>query len=132
MVIKKRRKWLSFSSQPQSVRPRRLTLEALEDRTVPTVAITNTLPYTAQGPGPIGNFLQQTSSHGGIVSDDVGAVESIVTVPYQVQGFFGLTFTHYVAYAGTVNGGVWRTDDLVPNDSGTTQWRPLTDQQASL
>src|SRR4051812_47268607 len=101
MVIDKCRKWLRLP--PRSSRSARLRLEPLEERAVPTVNVTNLPSWTDQGPGPIGNFLQQRSSGGGIVSDDVGAVESIVTAPYQVSGPFGLTFTHYVAYAGTVN-----------------------------
>jgi hypothetical protein len=106
-------------------------LELLEKRTVPTVSITNSLPWSGEGPGPILNNPDLLSPGGGHLSDAVGAVETVVAEPIATT-VLGFPFTRYVAYAGTVNGGIWRTDNLLPANAGTTQWRPLTDQEPSL
>jgi hypothetical protein len=57
-------------------------------------------------------------------------MESIVVAHY--QGADGTM--HNIVYAGAVHGGVWRTDDLVPDPTGKTspQWTPLTDSEPSL
>jgi hypothetical protein len=66
----------------------------------------------------------------------VGAVESIVVenVPVSQVNPGG-----YVVYAGTVNGGVWRADNITNamvggggGDPTSIDWRPLTDNQPSL
>jgi hypothetical protein len=88
--------------------------------------------WVEQGPATITNssLVSARPDNG-----SVGAVESIVVenVPVSQQNPGG-----HVVYAGTVNGGVWRADnitDSMVNGSGdptTIDWRPLTDNQPSL
>jgi hypothetical protein len=86
-----------------------LLLERLEDRTVPSAT------WVEQGPGPIvgtgtGDELPAQNN------PTTGAVNAIAVNPANPD----------IAYAASVNGGVWRTDNLTaPNPT----WRPLTDQQ---
>src|SRR5437867_2325691 len=65
-------------------------LERLEDRTVPSST------WIDQGPGPIlnGNSIQGTPGR-----PEDGAVEAIAVDPTNSS----------IVYAGTVNGGVWKT-----------------------
>jgi hypothetical protein len=111
-------------------------VEALEDRALPSATL-SVPQWTAQGPGPI---LNDAFTAAFPDSRDTGAVESIAvaSVPVTDQNPGGL-----LVYAGTVNGGVWRSDNFsegefgigpVPSLPGPTliQWRALTDQQASL
>jgi hypothetical protein len=94
--------WLRSSRtarrQASKVRGRaRPAAERLEDRTMPTVTLTNSLPWNAEGPGPIINessLVTAAPNHSA-----TGAVETMVGE--SVNG-------GYVAYAGTVSGGVWR------------------------
>jgi hypothetical protein len=87
-------------------RHRRLLLERLEDRFAPSV-------WVEQGPGVITGGLTELPAQQGAAT---GAVEAIAIDPTNAN----------IAYAGSVNGGVWRTDDFAaPNPI----WKPLTDQQ---
>jgi hypothetical protein len=113
-----------FPNKRATLRPQ---LEALEDRTVLDVTLTGTPSWVEQGPAPILN-LPSVDAHGN--SSAVGAVESIAVH----QGSGG----HYLVYAGTVNGGIWRSDNITDGmfngsvDPQTTYWRPLTDSKQSL
>jgi hypothetical protein len=113
--------------------------------------MTNIPYWLDMGPGPIQN---NSSNDAGFTDvppvnssnlgqeEQVGAVESVVVKP--VQG-------HYVVYAGTVNGGIWRagfddghgnwSGDITPSmftASGSTStsprptWRPMSDHEPSL
>ena len=94
---------------------RRLRFEQLEERYLLT-----TTPgiWQFQGPAPIRNG-QTSVPPNNLVS---GAVESIAVNPDNPSQI----------YVGTVNGGVWRTDNANPNSPDATVWTPLTDQLASL
>src|SRR5262249_27925213 len=74
--------------------------------------------WTAEGPQPILN--------GGSVippnNPATGAVESVAVNPNNAQQI----------YVGSVNGGIWRTNNAHPNNPGAVTWIPLTEQQASL
>jgi hypothetical protein len=127
-----------LSPRPSHSRP---LLELLEDRTLPSVSL-SVPQWTAQGPAPINNDGNTAAYPNSQVT---GAVESIAVanVPGTDQNPGG-----HVVYAGTVNGGVWRADNVIdgmfgvidapgPNpyalQGGTAiVWKPLTDQQASL
>jgi hypothetical protein len=96
----------------------RLTVEQLEDRLVPSAT------WIEQGPGVItGNpgvlFPPYNNSIGELAAQNnpsTGAVEAIAVDPTNAN----------IGYAGSVNGGVWRTDNLT---AANPLWRPLTDQQ---
>jgi hypothetical protein len=139
--------WLSRKSKtgahkrqpcPRSPRYRPL-LDVLEDRTLPSVSLV-VRQWTAQGPGPILNGTAAATPN----NDVTGAVESVAVARVQesAQNPGGL-----VMYAGTVNGGVWRADNAslsefgagvggggptIPGGTSNIDWKPLTDQQASL
>jgi hypothetical protein len=80
-----------------------------------------------RGPRPIVN----TGSDGGLTSGNAivapnnpatGAVQSIAVNPNNASQI----------YAGTVNGGIWRTNNAGTANPGAMTWTPLTDQQVSL
>src|SRR5262249_29218337 len=90
----------------------RPSLEALEDRTLLSVSLTNVPKWVDQGPGPIGgvlNLFPKDINDKGI-QDEVGAVESIAVAPVKALD----NSTHYIVYAGTVNGGIWRAGFVDP------------------
>src|SRR5262249_4294290 len=94
---------------PRAVRrPHRrfLLVERLEDRFAPAT-------WVEQGPGIITNGLVELPAQGNAAT---GAVEAIAVDPTNAN----------IAYAGSVNGGVWRTDNFA---AANPLWRPLTDQQ---
>jgi hypothetical protein len=109
--------------KPARSRP---TLEDLEDRTLLSVTPLNVPEWASQGPNPI-----QDGEVGAIESVDVAHVNPSASNP-----------GGYIVYAGTVDGGVWRADNIGdgmltgstdPNaQQGGIQWRALTDSQASL
>ena len=108
-------------------RPRRLArFETLEDRILFSVDFIGIPVWEAQGPAPIVN----TGSDGGLTSGNAivapnnpatGAVQAIAVNPNNAQQ----------VYVGTVNGGIWRTNNADPNNPGAIAWTPLTDQQVS-
>src|SRR5262245_12314871 len=106
-----RRKKRSPGARPRSV----LSLEALEDRTLMDIALTNGFPlWVEQGPGPI-TQAQLTAAPDNRAA---GAVEAVAIGP-----------DHKVAYAATVNGGIWRTDDITATNPN---WVSQTDKLPSL
>src|ERR1700730_12347930 len=133
MVSTTWRQWRNRSTKAAKVarkrphrQPRcRLHLEVLEDRQLLSVSLTGVPNWIEQGPGPI---LNDGNTHALPDSRAVGAVESVAVEP--LTGPAG--GSGYIAYAGTVNGGVWRSDDINAADPKTINWRPLTDQQPSL
>jgi hypothetical protein len=101
-----------------SVRP---VAEALERRCLLTAALPAVPSWVEQGPGPI------TGSQPVIPANNnpaVGAVDAIVTV-------LGAANVN-TAFIGTVNGGVWRTTNLLTGATPAPIWTPLTDQMPSL
>jgi hypothetical protein len=86
---------------------RRLELERLEERTVPSTT------WVEQGPGVIVGSLNELPGQN---NASTGAVEALAVNPTNAN----------IAYAGSVNGGVWRTDNFAAADP---LWTPLTDQQ---
>lgn len=72
--------------------------------------------YVAQGPSPITGGQVES-----VTPDDevAGAVHTVVAHPDDPD----------IAWIGTVNGGIWRTNDAT---SASPNWTPLTDQQAGL
>ena len=86
-----------------------INIEPLEERVLLTVDLTGTPFWFEQGPGPIAvsaNF------------DQVGAIQSLATDPLSTKAFIG-----------SVNGGVWRTNDIT---ASPPSWEPLTDQFQTL
>src|SRR5438128_3422224 len=84
----------------------KLCLELLEDRTVPST-------WIDQGPGPIlnGNGVQGIPGR-----PEDGAVEAVAVDPTNAN----------IVYAGTVNGGIWKTTNAT---AANPTWTPLTDLQ---
>jgi hypothetical protein len=103
----------------------RLRVEALEDRTLLTVTPTLATAWIPEGPGPIINAQNVAAQPGNAA---VGAVESLAVAHPRDSAGNVLN----IVYAGSVNGGVWRTDDLSPPASAQPHWTPLTDAQPSL
>src|SRR5947207_2899650 len=90
------------------IRRRAPVLERLEERLVMSST------WVQQGPGPIINGQDE-----GITSPDgpnpvVGAVEAVAASPTNAN----------LAYAGAVNGGIWKTTDAT---DGSPIWTNLTD-----
>jgi hypothetical protein len=91
----------------QTLRPRvRLFVERLEDRCVPSTT------WIEQGPGPILNGGNVEIPGG----PEAGAVQALAVDPTNAN----------IVYAGTVNGGVWKTTNAT---AANPTWTPLTDQQ---
>jgi hypothetical protein len=83
----------------------RRIVEALESRTL--LSISGIPDWVEQGPGPILNTADQTEA--------VGAMDAIAIHPTNAN----------VMYAGSVNGGVWKTTNA---NASSPNWVPLTDQ----
>jgi hypothetical protein len=103
---------MRFPSMSKSFRRpihrRTLRLERLEDR------IQLSAGWIEQGPGVIVGFaVTELPAQG---NPTTGAVEALAVNSANPN----------IAYAGSVNGGIWRTDNLNATDP---VWRPLTDQQ---
>ncbi len=91
---------------------RRLGFEALEDRCLLSITLTGgQVLWEEQGPGTITGG-QVEGLAGNAVS---GAIQAIVTHPDEPG----------TVYVGTVNGGVWKTENAT---SPNPHWEPLTDQ----
>jgi hypothetical protein len=104
-----------------------LVFETLENRLLLSVSLFGIPSWAEQGPRPIIN----TGSDGGATSGNAivtpnnpatGAVESIAINPNNAAQI----------YVGTVNGGIWRTNNASTAAPGAMTWTPLTDQQVSL
>jgi hypothetical protein len=92
-----------------------LRLELLEDRTLPSITLTGVPTWIPQGPGP--TFKGQTE---GLTNNPVsGAVKAIAADPDNANRVF----------IGTVNGGIWKTDNAT---AASPNWTPLTDLYPSL
>ena len=124
-------------------------MQRLEDRTLLSVTFDGVPQWQDQGPNPIPNAagVNALPQGTGSQSDNgaVGAIESVVVahVATSTRNPGG-----YVLYAGTVNGGVWRSDNLTDgmiqvtaDGSGNLEpvttpsgllWKPLTDQEPTL
>src|SRR5262249_10687466 len=103
--------------------PRRVVLEieALEDRTLPSITPAGVPTWAAQGPGPGREQLfGQVGTAPNLQAS--GALQSIAGNPNNPAPII----------VGTVNGGVWRTTNADPANPGAITWTPLTDQLASL
>jgi hypothetical protein len=99
-------------------RPRKSTIlrfEILEDRTLPSFTLTGVPTWIPQGPGP--TFSGQTE---GLTNNPVtGAVKAIAADPSNANRLF----------IGTVNGGIWKSDNAT---AANPTWTPLTDLYPSL
>lgn len=91
--------------------------EQLERRRLLTVSFTGDPAWVEQGPRPITGEVNVPPD--GIAG---GSVESIAVNPNN----------NAQIYVGTVNGGVWRTNNANPATPDATTWTPLTDQLSSL
>lgn len=105
---------LSLASLGRSVRQR---AQVDDSPTVLSEEQATTGIWAAQGPGPTLGGQVTLDAQGNPVS---GAVNRVLPHPTNPD----------VLYAGTVNGGVWRT--LNATDPVGPRWTPLTDNQASL
>ena len=99
-------------------RHRKPIFEALESRILLSVDLIGVPDWVEQGPGP----MQSAQVNVPPADFATGAVESIAVNPNNTAQI----------YVGTVNGGVWRTDNADPANPDATVWTPLTDLQASL
>src|SRR5262249_6049641 len=93
-------------------------LEPLESRLLLSADLVGVSPWTFEGPAPILNAGSTIAPN----NPATGAVQSVAVNPTNAQQI----------YVGTVNGGIWRTNNADPNNPGAVTWTPLTDQQASL
>jgi hypothetical protein len=83
------------------------------------VSLVGVPTWTPEGPAPI---INGTLSAIPPNNPATGAVESAAVNPNNPRQI----------YVGTVNGGVWRTDNAATNNTGAITWTPLTDPQQSL
>jgi hypothetical protein len=90
-------------------------LEVLEDRTLPSITLTGVPNFIPQGPGPIVSGQTEGLTNGPVT----GAVNAIAPDPSNANRVF----------IGTVNGGIWRTENAT---SASPSWTPLTDLYPSL
>jgi hypothetical protein len=93
-----------------------LRLEVLEDRTLPSFTLTGVPNFIPQGPGPIINGQTEGLTNNNPVT---GAVNAIAPDPSNANRVF----------IGTVNGGIWKTDNATV---ASPSWTPLTDLYPSL
>jgi hypothetical protein len=101
-----------------------LHFERLEDRTLLTITASGIPAWQPAGPAPeIDNHWVNAQPN----DTAVGAIESIAVH----ENVPGDPADGYVVYAGAVNGGVWRSDNIF-GDPTKIHWQPLTDNQASL
>jgi hypothetical protein len=93
-------------------------VDVLEGRHLPSIDLTGVGLWQERGPGPIVNGADSVSGSG-LHNPVVGAVEALA--PHLTN--------KNILYAGSVNGGVWKTTDAYDRDP---VWTPLTDQFPSL
>jgi hypothetical protein len=110
------------ASRQRALSPSLLQLEA---RRLLSVSLLGGIPgWNEQGPEPIVGYVQNATP-----PTSVGAIESAVVEP---------TTSGYIVYAGTVNGGIWRSDNITSGmfngtaDPTSAAWRPLSDNEPSL
>ena len=129
MLATLKRKWLNWHRPAGTVwrklRPAQrpglsVCLEPLEDRTLMSFFLSGDPNWVEEGPRPIRPAVNDGSW--------AGAIESIAVHPNNPLD----PAAGYVVYAGSVNGGVWRTDNIDAGDPNNVHWRALTDQQPSL
>src|SRR5262249_39652681 len=98
------------AGRSRAARRRTWAVETLEGRLLLAA-------WVEQGPGPIlnGDVEGMAAQHGSVA----GAVEALAPEPGNPD----------VLYAGTVNGGIWKTTDAM---ASAPTWVPLTDHMPSL
>ncbi len=121
-------------------------LEPLEER----LLLSSVPQWVEQGPGPIqSQYLEHTLPSGGS-QGEIGAIESLAVEPINNAAD---NTEHFIVYAATVNGGIWRagymnssgqwSGDITPAmlavvkgspaaDPTTISWIPLSDYEPSL
>jgi hypothetical protein len=124
-----RRWWHRVTTGHRALRPTgrraRPRFELLEDRAVPSASLFGDTPtWSDQGPGPIRNNTLTAAAPDNRVA---GAIETFVT-----QATPGSPDGDFVVYAGTVNGGVWRCNNIDAASPANVHWTPLTDRTPSL
>ena len=82
---------------------------------IATVQTSGPTKWIEQGPRPLNWPTGQNRP-------DTGSVQSIAVNPNNPSQ----------VYVGTVNGGVWRSDNVDPANPALTSWTSLSDQEASL
>jgi len=105
-------------SRNNTPRSRQVLFEPLEPRTLLSVALAGIPDWTDQGPEPMLN----AGSLIGTNNPATGAVQTVAVNPANSQQI----------YVGSVNGGIWRSNNADPNNPGAVTWTPLTNQQLSL
>lgn len=124
MLLKKRwRKALRRLSQRWRPRWPRLWMQVLENRTMPSITTAllgqSTFGWQFQGPGPA-TFGQAVNTGSPGRTDPVtGAINVVAVHPTNPN----------IGYAGTVNGGVWKTTNLL---AVNPLWLPKSDGMSSL
>jgi len=91
--------------------------EHLEPRRLLAASLSGAPLWTAQGPGPIHGG--QAFERGLLTADVAGAINAVAADPVNPDR----------AFVGTVNGGIWRTNDARATNP---HWTALTDQLPSL
>ncbi len=121
-------------------------LEPLEER----LLLSSMPQWVEQGPGPIQSQYGETTLPSGGRQGQIGAIESLAVEPINNAAD---NTEHFIVYAGTVNGGIWRagymnssgqwSGDITPAmlavvkgspaaDPTTISWVPLSDYEPSL
>jgi len=127
-VKKSTRPWTKYPKMMgrSKKKSRRLFFESLEERSLLAIMLGGIPAWGEQGPRPFVDSGGDGTGGFPVVNSPLnpasGGVESIAINPNNPQQI----------YVGTVNGGVWRTDNADPANSAATSWTPLTDQLASL
>src|SRR5262245_65456477 len=103
--------WRNRNALPSHRRRVRPQLEQLEDR-LALAAV-----WTPQGPGPILQGAPVGMDPQG--NPDVGSVAALLPDPHNPN----------ILYAGTTNGGIWKTTNAT---ASVPTWTPLTDNQPTL
>src|SRR5688572_23921494 len=101
------------SSSRRPARRPRLGVEHLEDRTAPavTVTLTGQPTWTFEGPAIVQNAQTLNTGDALDVNPVAGAVSAVAIHP----------MNRNIAYIGTANGGVWKTENfLAPKPTWTT------------
>ena len=97
----------------------RFRIEPLETRLLLSVDLMGIPGWIPDGPQPILDAPSVSAAPGDAAG---GAVQSIAINPNNAQQI----------YIGTVNGGIWRSNNADPANPDDVTWSPLTDQLESL